>query len=379
MYTCPMHPEIVKNTQGSCPLCGMDLVRQEKIISSDPDIELESLLKPPNEFVISSIPLTTMVERKEDIQLELLGQVAYDTKEIGTISSRVGGRITRLYVRYKFQRVKKGQKIMEIYSPELSTAQQNLLFLLKNDPGNSTLIQAAQDRLLLLGVTREQINALTKSMNPYRSITVYSNYSGFVTDLTTNLANEMNGSTSQVMTGELGIREGMYLQKGQSAFSIYNADRVWVLLSLYPGQQSLVKPGDPINIIPEIAPHNNFQGRVDYVEPIFRAGAKSVTIRVMVDNSKMQLPIGSRVRATVFGGMKQAFWLPKESILSLGRNNLVFVKEGKGFVARKIKPGIELKKFVQILDGISLSDSVVMNAQFLVDNEAFIQLKKNEY
>ena len=240
-YTCPMHPEIVKDTPGSCPLCGMDLVRQEKI-NSHPDIELESLLRSPNEFVISSIPLTTMVERKEDIQLDLLGQVAYDTKEIGTISSRVGGRITRLYVRYKFQRVKKGQKIMEIYSPELSTAQQNLLFLLKNDPGNSTLIQAAQDRLLLLGVTREQINALTKSMNPYRSITVYSNYSGFVTDLTTNLANEMNGSTSQVMTGELGIREGMYLQKGQSAFSIYNADRVWVLLSLYPGQQSLVKP-----------------------------------------------------------------------------------------------------------------------------------------
>ena len=97
LYTCPMHPEIVKDTPGSCPLCGMDLVRQEKI-NSHPDIELESLLRSPNEFVISSIPLTTMVERKEDIQLDLLGQVAYDTKEIGTISSRVVARITRLYV-----------------------------------------------------------------------------------------------------------------------------------------------------------------------------------------------------------------------------------------------------------------------------------------
>ena len=231
---------------------------------------------------------------------------------------------------------------------------------------------------MLLGLSKQQLSALTTSRNPFSSISVYSNYSGVVTDLNTNPGVGMNANTSQIMNNELGIKEGMYLQKGQSAFSIYNADRVWVLLSLYPGQELLVKIGDPINIVPEIAPHNNFRARVDYVEPIFRAGSKSVTVRVMVDNRRMQLPIGSRVRATVFGSSKEAFWLPKEALLSLGRNNLVFIKVDGGFKVRKIKPGIEMNKLVQILDGISQSDSVAINAQFLVDNEAFIQLEKNE-
>ena len=152
LYTCPMHPEIIREQPGKCPICGMDLVKKETDAKRIAEVELESLLKPTNEFVVSSIPVTTIQKREEQIEIEALGNIAYDTRQVGSISARVSGRIEKLYVKYRYQKISKGQHILDIYSPELLTAQQNLLFLLKNDAGNTTLIEAAKEKLLLLGM-----------------------------------------------------------------------------------------------------------------------------------------------------------------------------------------------------------------------------------
>ncbi|MBA4198954.1 MAG: copper transporter, partial [Chitinophaga sp.] len=143
-----MHPEIIKDKPGKCPICGMDLVKKGTDSKKVNEIELESLLKPTNEFVVSSIPVTTIEQRREQIEIEALGNIAYDTRQVGSISARVSGRIEKLYVRYRYQKISKGQKILDIYSPELLTAQQNLLFLLKNDATNNTFIEAAKEKLL---------------------------------------------------------------------------------------------------------------------------------------------------------------------------------------------------------------------------------------
>ena len=152
IYTCPMHPETIRNKPGKCPICGMELVKKETAVKVS-GVELESLLKPTNEFVVSSIPVTTIQKREEKIEVAALGNIAYDTRQVGSISSRVSGRIEKLYVRYRYQRVSKGQHILDIYSPEFLTAQQNLLFLLKNDAVNNTIIQASREKLLLLGMS----------------------------------------------------------------------------------------------------------------------------------------------------------------------------------------------------------------------------------
>ena len=137
-YTCPMHPQIIRNEPGNCPICGMPLVKKEEGNLNKDSIDLETLLKPTNEFVVSSVPVVTLKKGAENIQLNTFGSVAYDTRYTGSISSRVAGRIEKLYVRFRYQRVNKGQRILDIYSPELLTAQQNLLFLLKHDAGNES-------------------------------------------------------------------------------------------------------------------------------------------------------------------------------------------------------------------------------------------------
>ena len=375
VYTCPMHPEIIRNEPGDCPICGMKLIKKESHATAIQDVELNVLLQPVNEFVVSSISVTTMGSREELGELAVVGTVSYDTRRVASISSRVSGRIERLYIRYKYQPIKKGQKVMDVYSPGLMTAQQNLLFLLRNDPENSVMIRAAKDRLLLLGMSSAQVSELVKSGKSKQSISVYSGYSGFVTELDNASIMPPTGNMqeSQNSTLELAIKEGMYLQAGQPVFTIYDPSAAWILLDIFPAQQNLVKVGDAVKIVPETAPSRFFRAKIAYLEPVFRAGNKTLTARVHFNNASMALPIGSRVTANIYTANTNADWLPKEAILSLGREKIVFRKEAGGFRAHKVVTGIEANKFIQITAGLSSKDSVAVNANYLVDNEAFIK------
>ena len=375
VYTCPMHPEIIRNAPGTCPICGMNLVKKESGSKAVQDVGLEALLRPSNAFVISTVPVTTMEQRAEEISLNVVGTIAYDTRQAGAISSRVGGRIERLYIRYKYQPVQKGQRIMDIYSPELLTAQQNLLFLLRNDPDNSSLINAAKERLMLMGFSSGQIAQTINSRSPKYSVPIFSNYSGFVTDLNRNTSTSNTESMQGTLPAnqELTIKEGMYVQSGQAVFTVYNQDRAWVLLDIFPEQQSLLQKGNVVRIVPETAPQQNFRAKIDYIEPVFRSGSKTLTARVYFNNASMRLPVGSRVTANIFSQSKTAWWLPKEAVLSLGRDKIVFRREEGGFRAHKINTGLELNRYIQVLKGIDKTDSIAVNAQFLIDNEAFIK------
>src|SRR5512138_3687742 len=186
IYTCPMHPEILRDVPGRCPICGMELVKKETEGKKIAEVELGSLVKPTNEFVVSTVPVTTIQKREEQIEIEALGSIAYDTRQVGSISARVSGRIEKLFVKYRYQKISKGQHILDIYSPELLTAQQNLLFLLKNDASNTTMIEAAKQRLLLLGMTDQQLRQVINSGQPSMTIAVYSNYSGHIHEAVKN-------------------------------------------------------------------------------------------------------------------------------------------------------------------------------------------------
>ena len=377
-YTCPMHPEIIRDKPGTCPICGMDLVKKETDSKKVGDIELASLLKPTNEFVVSSVPVTTIEQRGEQIEIEALGNIAYDTRQVGSISARVSGRIEKLYVRYRYQKISKGQRVLDIYSPELLTAQQNLLFLLKNDAENITFIQAAKDKLLLLGMSREQLQQVIQSGKPSLSIAVYSNYSGHIHEATNggsmNTASD-NMRDISLITEELSLKEGMYVQKGQSVFTVFNPDRAWAILNIYGENQSLVKKGNTVRVVPETVPDKDFRATIDFVEPFYRKESKTVTSRVYFNNSTLKIPIGSQVKATIFGDTKEAYWLPKESVLSLGMDKVVFQKTEGGFKAKKISTGIVHEKHIQVISGLTTKDSVSANAQFLMDSESFIKVK----
>ncbi len=378
IYTCPMHPEIIKDKPGKCPVCGMALVKKETAGKKSSDVDLEALLKPTNEFVVSSIPVTTIEKKEEQIEIDALGTIAYDTRQVGSISSRIAGRIEKLYVRYRYQKISKGQHIMDIYSPEMMTAQQNLLFLVKNDPLNTTLIEAAKEKLLLLGMSSQQLQQVIQTNQPSFTIAVYSNYSGHIHEsVNSGSMNTSSGTMKDIslLTEELKLKEGMYVQKGQSVFIVYNPDRAWALLNIYGDNQGLVKTGNTVRIVPETAPTKDFRASIDFIEPFYRKESKTVTARVYFNNSSLKIPIGSQVRAVIFGNSKDAYWLPKEAVLSLGLDKVVFQKVDGGFKAHKVNTGILHKNHIQIMSGLSATDSVAANAQYLMDSESFIKIK----
>lgn len=377
LYTCSMHPQIIRDKPGKCPICGMDLIKKEENAQKITDIQLEDLLKPTNEFVITTVPVTTIKQSSEEISIEALGIIQNDTRQVASISSRVAGRIERLYVRYRYQMVMPGDKIMDIYSPEIATAQQNLLFLLKSDASNASLISAAKQRLLLMGMSNGQVQQLIRTRKATLTVSVYSNAMGHVHEAgqeTMNATGEMQNTSTA--TTPLAIREGMYVQQGQKVFSLTNPAKAWTVLNIFPENQHLIKVGNAVKITPEAMPQKAFRAKIDFIEPFYRPNSKTLTARVYFDNSALHIPIGSQVRASIFGSSASANWLPQEAVLSLGLNDVAFVKTSGGFVARKIQTGIRQNSLVQITNGLAATDTVAANAQYLTDSESFIKVKQ---
>jgi len=199
VYTCSMHPQVLEHHPGNCPICGMELVKKNQVAATTNNIELETLLQPANQSVVASLPITTPEEKSVSVPVKLYGTIEYDTRAAGSISARVSGRIDKLYLRYRYQEVSKGQKVLDIYSPEMVTAEQNLLFLLKNDPSNSSFISVAKQRLLLMGLTERELAEIVQTGKPLYDVGVYSSYSGHVHDagMSSNApANDMENNRS---------------------------------------------------------------------------------------------------------------------------------------------------------------------------------------
>ena len=268
---------------------------------------------------------------------------------------------------------------MDIYSPELLTAQQNLLFILKNDAANTSFINTAKEKLLLLGMSNEQLEQVIKAQKPSFTISVYSKYSGHIHEAGGIMNNGSNNPGTMkdiaVVTEELPLKEGMYIQKGQTVFSVYNPSKVWALLNIYAENQGLIKNGNRVQLAAETLPGQTFAGIIDFIEPFFRKENKTLTVRVNFDNNKLQLPVGSQVKAKIFSTPQNGDWLPNESIVSLGLNKVVFVKATGGFMPHIVETGLTNNGKTQIRKGLALTDTVLLNAQYLMDSESFIKIK----
>ncbi|GAB3026448.1 efflux RND transporter periplasmic adaptor subunit [Niabella terrae] len=372
-----MHPQIIRDKPGKCPICGMELIEKVDNAKKINDIQLEDLLKPVNEFVISSVPVTAIKKSNEAFTIEATGNIQNDSREFATISAKATGRIEKLYIRYRYQMVMPGDKIMDIYSPEIATAQQNLIFLLRNDGANTSLIEAAKQRLLLLGMSIGQLQQLMRTQKATFTVSVYSNAMGHIHEA----GQETMGVTGQMQTASaetlpLAVKEGMYVQLGQKIFSLTNPEKAWAILNIFPENQNLVKVGDPVRIIPEAMPQKAFNSKVNFIEPFYRSGSKTITARVYFKNAALHLPIGSQLRATISSTITNADWLPQEAVLSLGLNQVAFTKSDGGFIAKKIQTGIRQNNLVQIISGLTVTDTVAANVQYLFDSESFIKVKQ---
>lgn len=397
-YTCPMHPTVVSDKPGSCPVCGMDLVRkaragEEVKITED----LARLIKSPNETVVASIKTIKGEFKSMPASVKAQGIVTYDTRNIYTIPARIGGRLEKVFLKYTFQPVHKGQKVVEIYSPELITAQRELLYLLENDRSNTDIIESSKNKLYLLGATQNQVEEMIKRKDVTYTFSIYSPYDGYViredqqapavsTTSSSSSASSMGGGMAASSSGTSAtpvptamnassselMREGNYVSTGQTLFKVVNTTALRVELDLPVAQAGRVSLQDEVDL--DLGNQAIVKGKVDFVQPFFTEGEEFVKVRLYIKNGG-ELHIGQLVRATIQLKPVEALWIPREAVLDLGLDKIVFVNERDVFKPKNVKVGIRTDGWVQIIQGLSSSDEIAANAQYLVDSESFIKTK----
>ena len=374
VYTCSMHPEIIRDKPGNCPICGMTLVKKITENNAVEDNSLDNVIKPTDNFIVGNYQTTTAIDTTLSGKINLPGIVGYDPNSSVNIAARMSGRIERMYVNYKYQKVNKGQKLFDLYSPELLTEQQNFIYMVINDVENPSIIDASRQKLLLYGMTESQINFLvaTKKSNPV--ISIFSPASGIIDGTGT-----MDNTTKPVMqsassnTEVLDVKEGNYINKGEVIFKLLNTDKVWGIFNVIQGYNSLVKANQSIRITSELDKNELIDAKINFVETQLNPADKTNRIRVYLNNNKFKLPIGLRLQGVVKTNSVNGIWIQKQSMVSIGNKKIVFLKMDNGFKAFTIKTGIEIDDFIQIIEGISVKDTIAKNAQYLIDSESFIK------
>jgi membrane fusion protein, copper/silver efflux system len=395
-YTCPMHPTVLQDKPGSCPVCGMDLVKkgqpgEEVKITA----ELNYLLKPTNAMVTSSIKTISPIQKIMNVETKSNGIITYDTRRFTSLPIRFGGRIEKLLVKYNFQPIRKGEKILEIYSPELLTAQRDLLYLLKSDKDNLQLIDGAKEKLRLLGLSDSQINQLATTSRENYSFAVYSPVDGYIVEETAvnalaptgqrpsalmdgGMDNNSNTNAKQVSNrssgSELVVREGMYVSTGQIIFKVVNTEQVWAEFDVYQRDAALIKQNDQVHLTFDNTT-DEVIASVNFIQPFFKTGESFVKVRVYLSNTGNKFRIGQLVNAQFSDPSKNALWIPASARLDLGTKEIAFTKRRGVFRPKEIITSRQSGEWIEVISGLEVSDSLAYHAQFMIDSESFIKVK----
>lgn len=365
------------------------------------DTSLTYLLQPVNEKVIATIPVVNGKKEAAIYVREIPGKVNYDTRNQVSLSSRVAGRIEKLYVKYNYQPVKKRQLILEIYSPDLAAAQRELL-LIKQSGSDQQLLQAAKQRLMLLGMGMAQIQQVLRTGQISYRIPVYSNATGYILEKqaspdipalaaagssapSANMDAMNSGSTTgnspageNTKTSTAGtailLREGEYLAAGQNIFSIYKTGNLVAEFALSPKDAAQLDQKSKVVIQTTPATGNGIAGKIGLIQPVFNAGENFTLVRVYLQNTGLQ--VGELLTGHLPFLTAKGFWLPEKAVLSLGNQSVVFKKEGKVFIPESVKTGISQNNQIQILDDIT-DWKIAENAYYLIDSESFIKIKSH--
>ena len=380
-YTCPMHPQILEDHPGNCPICGMTLVKKSGQASEGSGISLKTVLQPVNSSVISGIKAIIPEQKEVPTTISAEGYLDFDSRTFNNIASRFSGRIEKLYIKYAFQEIHKGQRIFDIYSPDMVTAQQDLIFLVKNSPEEIGLINAAKQKLLLLGMTNAQVNQVIQTGKAFYSLPVYSPYEGHVHDMPHSqmaVTSDTETPSDYANNLPLSIKEGMYIEKGQNLFNVVNPHMLWVILKVDQSSIVALKLNQPVKItLPDI-PGKTINAKVDFIEPVLREGDNTISIRVYLDNMDHELKVNSLVKAEIQTGKTGGLWIPRTALIDLGRTHIVWLKNGQGFHAHQVTTGTTNGDEIQVVKGLTAADSLASNAQYLTDSESFIKTKGNE-
>lgn len=356
LWTCSMHPQIKLNEPGDCPICGMDLIPVASNSSSGNSNPLAFEMTP--EAVAMANVSTTIVggtDAKGDLFLS--GKIQADERENAAITAKFPGRIEKLYVTFTGEQVRVGQRLASIYSPELLTAQRELIEAVKTKASFPELYQAAKEKLKLWKLNDAQISEIEKSGQVKDKIDILAEFSGVVT--------------------QRNIAVGDYVSTGQVLFNVVDLSRLWVLMDAYESDLPFIKVGNEVNFNVAGIPGENFKAKVTYIDPMIDPNTRAASIRAEVlnrqSNLKPEMFVTARIQSTQKGSQAKLS-IPRTAVLWSGKRSVVYLKvpnsEIPTYEMREIALGSRVGDNYQIESGLQAGEEIVTNGVFAIDAAA---------
>ena len=355
-YWCPMHPEVSSDDPNAvCEKCGgMKLVPREQVPGLVPvDVSADRVQ-------LIGMKTAAAVEQKLAPTVRTVGIVTADEGSISVVSSYISGWVEELMATQSGEKVRKGQVLARVYSPDLATAQINYLNAIKwvrDQPGgqapatSATMESDARARLLLLGIGEPDIQELERNRKPLRALSVRAPVDGYV--------------------GRRGVQVGTYITPGQELFEIADLSTVWVVADVYEAEIERVKVGQKASLTLQSMPGQVFLGKVAFVYPVVNPTSRTIQVRMDFRNPGLKLRPGMFADVNLDLGAVEGLVIPADALVETGESQYVFVSlPGGRFEPRRVRVGVRSGDRVQVLEGVAAGERVVTTANFLIDSES---------
>ncbi|WP_281613958.1 efflux RND transporter periplasmic adaptor subunit [Flammeovirga sp. SubArs3] len=357
VWTCSMHPQIRQNEPGDCPICGMELIPAS---SGNEGQDLAHISLSKSAVALANIQTTKVVKSEAEKELLMQGKIAVDERRTYSQASHISGRIEKSYVNYLGERVRKGQKLATIYSPQLVTAQREYFEAKKVKDSNPQLLRAAKEKLRLWKLSEDQIKKIDQSGKVMTEFDIRADISGVIT--------------------KLNVVEGDHVMEGQIMYDLADLSRLWVKFDAYESDLAWLNIGDEIEFSVSSYPGQKFTTKVSFIDPFIDPKTRVASVRGNVINAKNKLKPEMFVSGNVNAKLPvndDVIVVPKSAVLWTGPRSIVYVKvEGEAkptFEMREVTLGTSLANAYVINEGVNIGESVVTQGTYTVDAAA--QLK----
>ena len=355
IWTCAMHPQIRQDHPGKCPICAMELILLNQNGGVKTDSNAVSFSKEAMELANVT---TSVVSRQRPVkEVRLYGKVQADERLLQNQVAHVSGRIEKLFVNFTGEPVRKGQLLAMIYSPDLITAQQELLEAAKSKQSQPEIYEASKEKLMQWMLTDKQISQIERSGRVKMNFEVYSNTSGIVT-------------AKRVATGD-------HVSEGSSLFEVANLSSVWVLFDAYESDLPFLKVGNTIAFTIQAMPGVNYSANILFIDPVIDPVNRVAKVRVEVNNSGGKLKPEMFANGTVKANLteyRDKLVIPRSAVLWTGKRSVVYVKQPKStevnFKMREIELGPMLGNSYVVESGLTDGEEIVTDGTFSVDAAA---------
>lgn len=366
-YTCPMHPSVISDKPGACPVCGMALVKKSahKESSSAELAVIKGVSLSSAQRVIANVSTIRAERGSLKKEINAVGVVGYAEPLQAKVAARFRGRIEKLHVDYTGAVVHKGQPLFELYSPDLVSAEQELILAVNaiersassnaEDESQQRLLRATRDRLLThFGMTSQQLSEIEQSKQVRTTVTFNSPIHGTV------ISKE--------------VQQGQYVDEGMMLYQLTDLSKVWIYLDVYEKDLRFIKVGKSVQITSEAYPNESFTGKVTFINAVLNGETRTIRVRTEFDNPNGKLKPQMYVKAKLSIPINDVIVIPSSAVLSTGRRDVVWVEvKPNTFEPRSVVLGVHAESSCEVLSGLQEGDSIVVSGGFMLESESQLQ------